>query len=524
MGTQSLRSRTAVVDSGVAGRSTRIHERPRGLPNNIPSLFTSLPFEPSARGQLPDGNANSQRVIDTSEPKRLERGLHMEAHQLLGKAVLAGLAAAALATTAYAQTDPGVRGGAPGGGLPFPDLTDNEHSFFEVGLEDFGEAEENDEGFGPRFNLDGCAGCHLQPAIGGTSPAVNPQVAIATAFGALNTVPSFITSNGPVREARFKFNADGSRDGGVHALFTIRGRNDGSADASGCTAVQDDFARELSRNNVIFRIPTPTFGAGLMEMIPDQTLVSNVNASPNTKASFGISGRLNRNGNDGTVSRFGWKAQNESLLLFSGEAYNVEMGISNELFQVERDENATCQFASHPNDVTNVDGPLPTDTISGVEKFAFFMRFLAPPTASTTTPGGSSSISRGRNLFSAVGCALCHTPTLRTGTSTVAALSNKDANLFSDLALHQMGPGLADNVLQGGARADEFRTAPLWGLGQRIFFLHDGRTSDLRAAIAAHRSSGNSQFGPSEANTSVNVFNSLSTSNRQDVLNFLRSL
>jgi len=174
--------------------------------------------------------------------------------------------------------------------------------------------------------------------------------------------------------------------------------------------------------------------------------------------------------------------------------------------------------------VTNVDGPLPTDTISAIEKFAFFMRFLAPPTQSTNAPGGAASISRGRQAFTAVGCGLCHTPTLRTGISTVAALSNKDANLFSDLALHQMGPGLADNVQQGGARGDEFRTAPLWGLGQRIFFLHDGRTSDLRAAIAAHRSNGNSQFGPSEANTSVNAFNSLSAGNRQDVLNFLRSL
>jgi CxxC motif-containing protein (DUF1111 family) len=123
-----------------------------------------------------------------------------------------------------------------------------------------------------------------------------------------------------------------------------------------------------------------------------------------------------------------------------------------------------------------------------------------------------------------VGCALCHTPTLRTGTSTVAALSNKDANLFSDLALHAMGPGLADNILQGAARGDEFRTAPLWGLGQRIFFLHDGRTSDLRAAIAAHRSGGNSQFGPSEANAVINNYNSLSAGSKQDVLNFLRSL
>jgi CxxC motif-containing protein (DUF1111 family) len=448
----------------------------------------------------------------------------MEAHHLLRRAVWACLAAAILATTAQAQVDPGVRGGTPAAGLPFADLTNNEHAFFAAGQEDFAEAEGVGEGMGPRFNLDGCAGCHLQPAVGGTSPAVNPQIAVATAFGAQNTVPSFITLNGPIREARFKTNPDGSRDGGVHALFTIRGRVDSTGDASRCTAAQEDFATQVSRNNVIFRIPTPTFGAGLMEMIPDQTLISNVNASPNTKAAFGISGRLNRNGNDGTISRFGWKAQNESLLLFSGEAYNVEMGISNELFQVERDENASCQFASHPNDVTNVDGPSPTETISAIEKFAFFMRFLAPPAPSTSAPGGSASILRGRSLFSAVGCALCHTPSLRTGTSTVAALSNKDANLFSDLALHQMGPGLADNVLQGGARGDEFRTAPLWGLGQRIFFLHDGRTSDLRAAIAAHRSSGNSQFGPSEANSVVSNYNSLSTGGRQDVLNFLRSL
>jgi CxxC motif-containing protein (DUF1111 family) len=447
----------------------------------------------------------------------------MEAHHLR-RAVWAGLAAAALATTAHAQVDPGVRGGGPAAGQPFGDLTTNERSFFDTGQEDFEEAEGVGEGMGPRFNLDGCAGCHMQPDVGGTSPAVNPQVAVATAFGAQNTLPSFVTLNGPVREARFKTNPDGSRDGGVHALFTIRGRIDSTGDASGCTAAQEDFATQVARNNVIFRIPTPTFGAGLMEMIPDQTLVNNVNASPNTKASFGISGRLNRNGNDGTISRFGWKAQNESLLLFSGEAYNVEMGISNELFQVERDENATCQFASHPNDVTNVDGPLPTDTIGAVEKFAFFMRFLAPPAPSASLPGGSASIGRGRNLFSALGCSLCHTPSLRTGTTTVAALSNKDANLYSDLALHAMGPGLADNILQGGARGDEFRTAPLWGLGQRIFFLHDGRTSDLRAAIAAHRSSGNSQFGPSEANTSVSLYNTLGAGSKQDVLNFLRSL
>ena len=97
-------------------------------------------------------------------------------------------------------------------------------------------------------------------------------------------------------------------------------------------------------------------------------------------------------------------------------------------------------------------------------------------------------------------------------------------NLYSDLAIHAMGPGLADNVEQGAARGDEFRTAPLWGVGQRIFFLHDGRTTICVQAITAHRSNGNTQFGASEANASVNFYNSLGAGNKQDLLNFLRSL
>jgi CxxC motif-containing protein (DUF1111 family) len=126
--------------------------------------------------------------------------------------------------------------------------------------------------------------------------------------------------------------------------------------------------------------------------------------------------------------------------------------------------------------------------------------------------------------FTNVGCVHCHTPTLRTGDATVAALANKAVNLFSDLALHAMGPGLADDILQGAARGDEFRTAPLWGLGKRIFFLHDGRTDDLLEAIEAHRSSGNSSFEPSEANDVIDKFNRLDERETQDLLNFLRSL
>jgi CxxC motif-containing protein (DUF1111 family) len=98
------------------------------------------------------------------------------------------------------------------------------------------------------------------------------------------------------------------------------------------------------------------------------------------------------------------------------------------------------------------------------------------------------------------------------------ALSGRTANLFSDLLVHHMGQGLADGITQGSAGPDEFRTAPLWGLGERVFFLHDGRTSNLLAAIQAHASSG------SEANTVVQRFNSLSSAQQQDLLNFLRSL
>jgi CxxC motif-containing protein (DUF1111 family) len=165
--------------------------------------------------------------------------------------------------------------------------------------------------------------------------------------------------------------------------------------------------------------------------------------------------------------------------------------------------------------------------ISAVAHFANFQRFLAPPTPSTDKPGGAASIARGRAKFVEVGCALCHTPTLQTNkVSTVAALSDKPVNLYSDVALHYMGAGLADEILQGEAGAAEFRTVPLWDLGQRVFFLHDGRTDDLVEAIQAHQSAPTSKYGPSEANGVIDRYNSsqLRESDRQDLLNFLRSL
>jgi len=213
--------------------------------------------------------------------------------------------------------DPGVRGGAPGAGQALPGVTGQELEYFNAGLADFAEAEEVDEGMGPRMNLDSCGGCHAQPAIGGTSPAINPQVAFA---GTNDKLPSFLQIDGPVREARFVRNPDGTADGGVHALFTIKGR----PGADGCSIDQPDFATAMANKNVIFRIPTPVFGAGLIEMISDSALAGNLASNLTAKSALGIRGRLNfqvagrtvtgqtnHNGNDGTVARSGWKAQNK---------------------------------------------------------------------------------------------------------------------------------------------------------------------------------------------------------------------
>jgi CxxC motif-containing protein (DUF1111 family) len=425
--------------------------------------------------------------------------------------------------------DPGPRTGTAGAGKPLGGLTGPELNLFNAGIAEFKKRDEvKADGLGPRMNLDSCAGCHSYPDVGGTSPPdLNPQFDFFERnLKNTNKLPRFVTRDGPVREARFKLNPDHKTpDGGVHSIFTITGLRD----ADGCVLQQPDFARELRRNNVIFRIPTPAFGGGLIEQIPDQVILDNhatkrgnpygVGGRVNIiNAGHALTARENRNGNDGTIARFGWKAQNKSLLVFAGEAYNVEMGISNELFQTEREEDPRCQFKPTPNDTTKPD-QVGLDVLSDIEKFAAFMRFLAPPTPSQDEPGGAASLSRGKKLFVETGCALCHTPSLRTGTSAVAALSAKDVDLYSDLALHDMGDGLADGISQGQATSREFRTAPLWGLGQRIFFLHDGRTGDLKRAIQEHRSSG------SEANKVVRkFFSQLSQSEQQDILNFLRSL
>jgi Di-haem oxidoreductase, putative peroxidase len=208
----------------------------------------------------------------------------------------------------------------------------------------------------------------------------NPQILAASDYGATNSIPYFITSDGPVRKARFPFtlNSNGTLsstpDGGVHDIFTIAGRQD----APGCSMAQPNYEAMQQLNNIIFRIPTPLFGSGLIDNIPDATILANMQANAALKKSLGISGHPNYSGNDGTITKFGWKAQNKSLEILAGEAYNVEMGVTNELFMNERGPAPTsCLYNQTPEDETNFEAAgagIPSDIVG----FADFMRFLAP--------------------------------------------------------------------------------------------------------------------------------------------------
>jgi CxxC motif-containing protein (DUF1111 family) len=483
-------------------------------------------------------------------------------------------------------------------GGPLAGLSPAQMELFAESLDVFQEldtvdgASNTSAGLGPRFNLDSCSGCHAFPAVGGSSGFVNPQPIVAKRDGARNDAEiPFLRGDGPIVEARFKFLMDaagnfltGSRnagaggrrpDGGVHALFTITGRTD----ANGCDIQQPPFKQAWIKNNVSLRIPTPVFGLGLVEAIDDSTIAANSlermkvlakAPSPATTQRAGQTriterikmyeqlgivgrpgrGRENRSGNDSSITRFGWKAQNKSLLLFAGEAYNVEQGVTNELFPNERDAEAiplpeTCKLNGTPEDDIGFEhlespraGPAASPakefaTIAGdLTKFELFMRLLAPPQpACDLTKAGScsESIVRGSALFDQIYCSACHVRSLPIGPSSIEAITaQQTANLYSDLLLHKMGdcpPNpdhtpkcLADGIAQGEARGDEFRTAPLWGVGQRVFFLHDGRARDLPSAILAHQGPG------SEANAVVRLYVQLPRVSQQDLIDFLRSL
>jgi CxxC motif-containing protein (DUF1111 family) len=453
--------------------------------------------------------------------KRVER-FSLVAIVLQSLLSMAGPTSPASAQNAYSMAaDPGARALPADVGSPLPGLSTPEIAYFDAAKARFTEIVsvsgnlpgETGAGLGPRFNGNSCAACHAYPAIGGSSPPTNPQIAVARLDGANNALPPFLSLHGPVREARFALRPDKTPDGNVHQLFVISGR----IDAPGCGIHQPDFVTELGRNNVRFRIPTPLFG--LVEAVPDVNLKAAFHATAVLRTSLGIDGHFNTNAEDGTITRFGWKAQDKSLLAFAGEAYNVEMGVSNELFPNEVGSIPSCAFNGTPEDGTNLvpssnSGSPASDYSSDIVNFAAFMRLSTPPAPQALT----NITSEGSEVFQAIGCNACHFASQNTGASAIAAMSDVVFHPFSDFAVHRMGQGLADGITQGAAAGDEFRTVPFWGLGQRLFFLHDGRTTDLNQAVLAHASPG------SEANRVIDAYLELSPQAANALMQYLRSL
>ena len=368
--------------------------------------------------------------------------------------------------------------GAPVRGLP-ADLL----ARFEAGEEEFAEEESAENGLGPVFNDVSCVACHMQGGTGGAGTLVE------TRFG--------------------KLSADGSFDPLAHyggSLIQSQGITNGD-----CSQAAEYVPAEA--NVVAGRQTTALFGLGLLEAIPDIAL--RVLADPNDRNHDGISGRPNMVMNPATnrlaIGRFGWKAQVPSVLVFSGDAYLNEMGITSISFPTE---NAPMGVAPDCDD--GVIGPGVEDVdddgngvSDGVEGFTDFMRMLAPPPAAgPPTPAAW----RGSRTFVVAQCARCHTPSFVTGpVRGIAALSHRRIYPFSDLLLHDMGL-LGDGIEQGQAKGREMRTAPLWGLRVGGPYLHDGRAATIEDAIRAH---------DGEGARSRAAFERLGPQQRSDLLAFL---
>lgn len=274
---------------------------------------------------------------------------------------------------------------------------------------------------------------------------------------------------------------------------------------------------------VSLRLPPPVFGVGLIEAIPDAAILAL--ADVDDRDGDGISGRPNwvtpaayttlgepGGGGVSRLGRFGRKAQVSNLLEQVVEAYHQDMGITSE-FRPHENGNPLSGLPAEAGDAVGD----PELASAPVRSVVHYLRSLAPPPPGTETP----TRAQGRLSFTSIGCASCHVPALQTGLSSVAALSNRRVELYSDMLLHDMGEALADNRPDGGATGREWRTTPLWGLRLMRQFLdgdalllHDGRAGSVEEAIRLHGG---------EAQRSRDAFAALPTATRQALLDFVES-
>jgi len=362
-------------------------------------------------------------------------------------------------------------------GAELPGLTRAEQEAFEQGKTVFVTTEDPDEGLGPVFNGRSCGECHLQGGIGGAGNDLLLTRVTRIGAGSGASYRDLTELGGPVLQRR-----------------SIREFDPASP--------VDPEVVPPGAEHVSLRITTPLFGAGLIEAIPDSAILSNVR----TGDPDGITGTVNYAVSPLTglrqIGRFGWKAQVATLDHFSADAYLNEMGITT--------PKLTEDLKPQGKAIGDV-VPEPEDDGEDVGHFASFMRLLAPPSRGPQT----DAVLRGEKTFQELRCTTCHVPSMTTGTSAVAVLAYRRAELFSDLLVHDMGDGLADGIQQGDASGRQFRTAPLWGLRHRRFFLHDGRATTPEAAIRAHGG---------EALAARQRYEALSVAQKQDLAAFLDSL
>jgi len=371
---------------------------------------------------------------------------------------------------------------------PLDGLTGAQLRAFFAGDKAFAETFSVEQGLGPVFNQTACNSCH--PRAGRGHPATN-----VTRFGKIsgNTFDTMVELGGPHLQER---------------------------------AIPGYPAETLPQaaTGISVRGGPMIVGLGLIEAIPDDSIL--VNEDADDLNNDGISGRANfvpapdylqlaadkvlRDGK--YLGRFGRKAGAINLLHQTVNDYKNNMGITTTFDPV--DVFNPVMGARVGDSVP--DPELPVETVQNV---VFYLQTLRPPIRRNVL---ASNVSAGETLFAQIGCAGCHIPAMQTGASQIAALSFKKVMLYSDLLLHDMGPALADDYPEGDASGTEWRTAPLWGLGivENLlggipFYLHDGRTSDLREVIALHQG---------EADSSRVAFEALAAGDQKSLLAFLKSL
>jgi CxxC motif-containing protein (DUF1111 family) len=302
-------------------------------------------------------------------------------------------------------------------------------------------------------------------------------------------------------------------------------------------ATDSDIVEHISTAETVkaFRVTTSTLGDGFVEAIANQTLQDNVNAQPVGQRGTLTQVPVTEAGNALRFGRFGWKAQQASLLSFAGDAYLNEMGITNKFDGFGGRSSGAADAGTHENPASTAEGVIdvtfpsafdpvqdPEDDGDDVLAFADFMAATRAPGRQNPIPAAAT---RGDSLFNSVGCNVCHTRTLVTaapgtlingGAFTVpTALGNKIIHPFSDFALHNIGTG--DGIVQnaGQGSANMLRTAPLWGIRARNRLMHEGLNVTIFDSIQLHAG---------QATTARNNFNALTAAQRNDLIAFVLSL